>query len=194
MHSQRQCYPLVFLHTAIVMGIQISQICVLIKRILLNIKTRGVNMCTKNAHAFGKLLCSHMKQSYDLLHANCINLIASLDLVSSGDLRLKCLVACCLCLLHDLCNALALCFTFIEKLSVSPVKLLHLIFICFLIGKPCVSSFHLMVHLSSIRLRILPAKKSDSFRFSSYYLQSVYYYRSNNFKFPPQFPFFTKSL
>ena len=78
MHSQRQCYPLVFLHTAIVMGIQISQICVLIKRILLNIKTRGVNMRTKNAHAFGKLLCSHMKQSYDLLHTNCINLIASL--------------------------------------------------------------------------------------------------------------------
>ena len=32
------------------MGIQISQICVLIKRILLDIKTRGINMCTKDPY------------------------------------------------------------------------------------------------------------------------------------------------
>jgi len=186
MHGKRQCHPLVFLYTTIIMGIQISQIRILVQRILLDIQSRRIDMCTENAHTSGKLFRSYMKQSNDLLHPYRINLVTGLDLLAFFKLRLKRFISGSLCFLHDFCNTFPFRFSFIQKFSVSLRKLLHFCLFCFLIRKPRISSFHLHVPPFFIT--------SDRYRFSSYYLQSVYYYRSNIYEFPPQFPFFTKSL
>ena len=82
MHSKRQCHPLVFLYATIIMSIQISQVRILVQRILLNIQSRRVDMCTENAHPSGKLFGSYMKQGNDLLHPYCINLVTGLDLLA----------------------------------------------------------------------------------------------------------------
>ena len=143
-------------------------------------------MCTEDTHASGKFFASYMEQGDDLLHSYCINLVTGFDLLAFFDLGLKGFVSGSFCFLHDLCNAFTLCFSFIQKFSVGFCKILHFCLFCFLVGEPRISSFHLHVPPFFIT--------SDRYRFSSYYLQSVYYYRSNTYEFPPQLTFFTKSL
>lgn len=92
------------------MRIQISQIRILIQRILLDIQSRRVDMCTENAHTSGKLFRSYMKQSNDLLHPYRINLVTGLDLLAFFKLRLKRFISGSLCFLHDFCNTFPFCF------------------------------------------------------------------------------------
>src|SRR5699024_4430284 len=69
MNRKRNGHPLVFLDAAVVMRIEIRKLCIFIKRILLYIETRGVNMRTQNTHTFPdrkstRLNSSHVSISY----------------------------------------------------------------------------------------------------------------------------------
>ena len=45
---QRQGYPLIFLDTAVIMSIQEGKIGILIQRVLLDVQSGGIDMCTQN--------------------------------------------------------------------------------------------------------------------------------------------------
>ncbi len=63
MQRHRSCDPLILLDAAVVMRIQQNQSVFFIKRMLLEIHARAVDMRTENIHAFGQRLISDDKQA-----------------------------------------------------------------------------------------------------------------------------------
>ena len=62
MHCKRDCDPLVFFYAPVIMRIQISHFRILIERMLLQVKSRRVDVCAKNTHPFLQRSASYMKQ------------------------------------------------------------------------------------------------------------------------------------
>ena len=75
---QWQRYPLIFLDTPIVMGVQKHQILILIHGILLNIQTGRVDMCTQNIHSFTDRLLTNDKHCQRFPHMIVIYFVAGL--------------------------------------------------------------------------------------------------------------------
>ena len=81
-NGQGQGHPLIFLDTAIVMGIQIGQITFLIERILLYIQPGRIQMGTQDIHTLFQRILADVEQSNRLSH------IVGIDLVSRCKLLL----------------------------------------------------------------------------------------------------------
>ena len=141
-------YPLILLNAAIIMGIQISQVCILVQRILFDIQTRGINMCSQNVHSMGNLLFSDMEKGNDLFHSYCINLISGFQSVTSSNLLFQRFIACFLRFFHDFSHTLSLCFSHIKEITVCLCYSFQFFFLCLCIGQPCVSTLHLLFRLS----------------------------------------------
>ncbi len=73
---KRKRNPLVFLNTAIVVGIQIGKFFVLVQRVLLDINPWRVNVCPQDVHACFQRLLSDMENGDCFVHAYGIDLIA----------------------------------------------------------------------------------------------------------------------
>ena len=146
---KRQRHPLVFLHTAVIMGIQIRQICIFVKRILLYIQTGRVDMGSQNVHAVFQRFLSYVKKRHDLFHTHRIYFISGFDLFSGSFFLLQRNISRRFCLSYQFFHALSFCFSRVEKQTVSPGGLLQLLFILLCVIQPCVFSFHDLFHLSS---------------------------------------------
>ena len=83
MQGKGNRHPLVFLHPAVIMGIQISNAAVLINRILLNIQPGRINMGSQNIHAFLHRLFPNLVHNQAFVHIDGINLISWLNFASA---------------------------------------------------------------------------------------------------------------
>ena len=70
--------PLIFLDAAVIMRIKICYGAVLVQRIGLDIKPRGIYMGTEDVHAFRKRSFPDVEQSDGFVHVHRINLITLL--------------------------------------------------------------------------------------------------------------------
>ena len=75
MDCKRHRNPLILLHTAIIMGIQVSNLLLLIKRILLDINSRRINMSPQNIHTILNRLRSCLEEDDCPSHIIHINFI-----------------------------------------------------------------------------------------------------------------------
>ena len=81
-NRKRQCKPLIFFYAAVIMCIQIYQKFLFIQRILLYIKTRRINVSTKNIQAVFDWLRTNVKQGDSFSKLCYKNLIASTERLS----------------------------------------------------------------------------------------------------------------
>ena len=119
--SQRKGNPLVFLDAAIIMGIQKSHLGILIKRILLQIKTGRINVGTQDVHALLHRFRTNDKHSDFLAHIVTEDLVSRLQAFSTLQDLLNRHKACCQSSLFKFIRALTLCLASADK---------ALIFIC----------------------------------------------------------------
>ena len=110
-HCKRKCYPLVFFHSSIVMGIQICQIRILVQWVLLDIQTRRINMGTEDIHTLFQSIFSNVKQRHDFFHSHRVNFVSDLQSLSSGKLCLKSFISGSLRFPDNLSHTFSLRFT-----------------------------------------------------------------------------------
>ena len=121
MQSQRKGNPLVFLDTAIIMGIQKCHLGILIKRILLQIKTWRIDVGTQDIHALLHRLRTNDKHRDLLAHVIAENLVSCLQTSAALQDFLNRYKACCQSSFFEFIRALTLCLASTDK---------ALIFIC----------------------------------------------------------------
>ena len=77
MQRQRQGYPLILFDTAVIMRIQHCEFLILIQRILFDIQTRRIHMCSQNIASGSHRLLTDQKQCNSLAHIVGIHLITA---------------------------------------------------------------------------------------------------------------------
>ena len=142
MNRKRDCHPLILLDTAVIMCIQVSHLRVLIHRILLQVKTRRINVGAKNAHTIFQRLLSDLEQHQHLLHAAGINLITRFKLFTCFLHFLQAHIACCTCKADGFRRTLTLCFSCVQEFFVASRQGFQLRFLLLAVGQPCIF-FHI---------------------------------------------------
>ena len=135
-------YPLIFLDTAIVVGIEVCKVCVFIQRILFYVETWGVDVCAEDVHTFFQRFLAYVEQCHDLFHSDCIYFISRLDLLACCLFCFKADISVGFCFSDKFRHTFTLCLACIKECAVILCKFLHLFLIRFSIRKPCVFSFH----------------------------------------------------
>ncbi len=118
MDGKGNSHPLVFLHTAVIVRIQISEAAVLIERILLDIQSRGVDMGAENVDAVRHLIRSDLEQDDGLIHPYGVDAISRLQLIAGFHHCLQLPVSFFFDQIHDLVNALTLRLAVVQKFHI----------------------------------------------------------------------------
>ena len=106
-------------------------------------------MCAQNIHTFFHRIFSDMEQCHDLFHADCINFISCLDLLTGSEFFIQRYITGSLRFSGQFAHTFTFCFAIVEKCAIILCQLLQGFFICFIVRKPCISSFHnIQNHLS----------------------------------------------
>ena len=122
---KRDCNPLVFLDTAIVMGIQIGKLIVLIQRVLLDVDTRGIDVGAQYVHSCLERLLPNMEDCDCLIHTHGIYLVACFKRLFRFLHCFQRLISFLLKPLHSSIDAFPLCLTFVQTQLVLVVYLLQ---------------------------------------------------------------------
>ena len=144
---QRNGYPLIFLDSTIVMRIQISQLCIFVQRILLQIQTRRINMSSKNIHSFFDILASDDKQGNCLFHKHIVYTVTGLKPFAGTDDLLQVFEPFFFCLLHCGLDTFSFCLSIIQKMTVILIQFFQLCQFLFSVTGPYIFSFHFCSHL-----------------------------------------------
>ena len=75
-NGQRNSHPLILFDAAVIVGIQIGKTIFFVKRILLQIETRGIDMRTQNIHAMFQRFFSNMVKGQRLLIVDRVDFVA----------------------------------------------------------------------------------------------------------------------
>ena len=142
---KRKGHPLVFLDSAVIMRVQISQVRILIQRVLLDIQSGRIDVCTKNIHPLCDIFRSHMIQRDGLFHAHIVQLVAGHDLFAAGKFLLQAYKTGSLRLPDRLRHTFSFGFTLVQKIPVGSVHRFQFLQLCLRIVNPSVSSFHYSV-------------------------------------------------
>ena len=99
-------------------------------------------MCTQNVHTLFHRFLSNMEQYHDLFHADCINFISCLYLLTGSKFFIQRYVTGCLSFFGQFAYTFTLGLAVIQKCAIILCQLFQCFLICFLIREPCISSFH----------------------------------------------------
>ena len=142
--SQRLCHPLIFLYTAVIMGVQVCQAAVLIERILLYVDPGAVNMSSQNVDALFHGLLSHLEHHNGLIHPHAVDFVPLLELLSSLDQALQFPVSTGLDGIHNGVNTLPLRLAVVQELPVRRIEFFQLFQLSLIISLPSNLSFHFL--------------------------------------------------
>ena len=98
--SQRKSYPLIFLNSAVVVGIEHSHVVILIERILFQVDTRGVDVGSNDVHTIFQGFLTDLEHGKGFAHADRVNFVAGLQGLAGCDDVIQVFVAVSLCLSH----------------------------------------------------------------------------------------------
>jgi hypothetical protein len=123
--GKRNRHPLIFLYAAVIMGIQIGKASVLIKRLLLYIQSRGINMRSENVHSLAHGPLSDAEHGYGFIHAHAVHLISLFQAFALPDQGVQITVSLLLCRIDNGVHAFPLCLALIQEIPVLTGKLIQ---------------------------------------------------------------------
>ena len=142
MDRERNSHILVFLDPSVIMRIQKSDIAVLVHGILLDIKSRRVNMGSKDIEAVLKGVGSDLKKDHRLVHPYAVNSVARRESFPLFDRFTELNIAVLFRFVYKPVDTFALCLSVVKKVLVI-VRQIHagsqhagIVII------PCIYSFH----------------------------------------------------
>ena len=142
MDGERGGYPVVGLHAAVVVGVEVGHIAGLVQRVLLDIESRAVDMRAQDVHALFERGGAQVHEHEGLLVVHGVNLVAGLEGTSLGHSVLEVYVAGCLGEGDGCGHALALGFVLADEGAVVAAELFELGKRCVIVCLPCVRTFH----------------------------------------------------
>ena len=134
-HRERQRRPLVFLDTAVVVGVEVGEPAVLVERVLLDVEAAGVDVRAEDVHAVRERRLADLEEDDGLLHVDGIDLVARLEALAALDEPREVAIACGLRLAHGLLDALALRLAAAEEVAVARIECLELLFLLLVVGQ-----------------------------------------------------------
>ena len=137
-----QRYPLILLHASVIVGVEIGEAPLLIQRVLLHIKPRGINMSPKDIHPLRHRFLTDAEQNYGLVHPDRIDLITLFQAAALLPHGLQFPVACFFSGIDNAVYTFPLCLSLIQKLSVFIRKCIYFLQLFTAIGFPCIFLFH----------------------------------------------------
>ena len=143
MYSQRECHPLILFDSAIVVCVKISKAALLVKWVLLDVHTRGINVGSQYIHTLFEFFLSYIEHRYSLVHPDRIHFVASLKLLFVLDYLLEIFVTVFLSLTDYLLDTFSLSLAIVKKFPVVFAETLKFLYLFFLVLTPCIFLCHI---------------------------------------------------
>ena len=132
------------------MRIEKHQFLILIERILLQIQTRRIDMCTEDVDPALYGIRPDHKKRHALSIIVRIDLVARFQLLPGSDHILQILEPCFFRLFHEICHAFPFGLAVTQKSLVLIRKIKYSFNFCCRIGLPCIFPFHLIPLLLTV--------------------------------------------
>ena len=117
-NSQGHGDPLIFFDTAVVVGVQISKAAVFIERVLLDIKTRGIDVGPQDIETLTQFLTADGEHDDRFIHLDGVDLIAGLQRRALRDHGAELAKAFLFNQIDDIIDAFALGFGLAEEILI----------------------------------------------------------------------------
>ena len=126
-NGKRNSNPLIFFYAAVIVSVQIGKSSLLIERILLNIQSGAVNMCSQNINAFRHWLFTDAEHNNGLIHPYTVYFIAFNKFLTILNKHFQLTVAFFFNGIYNGVNTLSFRLAVIQKIPVFQIQIFQLL-------------------------------------------------------------------